>query len=145
MNQCRINWTGDAGSRRNLVLFLFSITPYQATRPPSDYPFRNLPTRQSFSDHGIVWIYCLLRETSTFTTQVKACRNARQSPDELYFRYFYIFYMRRKTRKNFFDGLEGDNLLHWKKENFNSSAITEILTMGNYRFAARKLRKCASE
>lgn len=80
MNRCRINWTGDAGSiGRNPSLFLSSITPYQATRPSlPDHPsFRNLQTRQSFSDHGIVWIYCLHRETPTFTTQVKACRNAR--------------------------------------------------------------------
>jgi len=74
INQCRINWIGDRKYNRNSFLFLSSITLYQANRPLI-IPLRNLPTRQSFSDHGTVWIYC--QETPTFTTRMKACRNTR--------------------------------------------------------------------
>lgn len=86
VNQCRINWTGDAAGSIDVIPFysypqshrIKLSHPLSLTTPL--FPFRNLPTQQSFSDHDIVWIYCLIRETPTFMTQIKARRNAQCLP-----------------------------------------------------------------
>jgi len=115
INQCRINWIGDAAGSITVIPFYFYLQSLciklTILLRPLIIPLRNLPTRQSFSDHGTVWIYC--QETPTFTTRMKACRNTQYFSTNFWalFSIFLHFLYTSQNLQKFFGGLEGDFLI----------------------------------